>query len=69
MIKQKQDAESVGFPMPPLPFQNDLNDAPAGGGAPAMDGQPFPPRPGLGPPPLPIPGQPPAPFPPVPPGG
>ncbi|MGB0548209.1 MAG: hypothetical protein ACPGR8_03680 [Limisphaerales bacterium] len=68
MIKQKQDAESAGVPMPPLPFQNELNDAPVGGDVPATDGPPLSPVPGrYGPPLPPIPGQPP--LPPVPPGG
>ena len=70
MIKQKQDAENAGVPMPPLPFQNELNDAPAGGAGdgPATGGPPLPPVPGrYGPPLPPIPGQPP--LPPVPPGG
>jgi hypothetical protein len=67
MIKQKQDAESAGVPMPPLPFQNELNDAPVGGDVPATDGPPLPPVPGYGPPLPPIPGRPP--LPPVPPGG
>ena len=31
MVQQKQEAESVGVPMPPLPFQNELNEPAAGG--------------------------------------
>ena len=48
MIHQKDLAESKGVPMPPLPFQNELNDAPAGDGV--RDGRPMPPVPGDGPP-------------------
>ena len=66
MIKQKQDVESSGLPMPPLPFQNELKDAPVGGDVPAgTDRPPLPPVPGRDGPPLPpVPGQPP-----IPPGG
>ena len=66
MIKQKQDVESSGLPMPPLPFQNELNDTPVGGDVPSgSDRPPLPPVPGRGGPPLPpVPGQPP-----IPPGG
>ena len=56
MIHQKDLAESKGVPMPPLPFQHELDDAPPAD-APA-DGPPRPP--GLPPGPL---------VPPVPPGG
>ena len=56
MIHQKDLAESKGVPMPPLLFQNELNDAPKGDGV--RDGRPMPPVPGDGPP-----------LPPVPPGG
>ena len=62
MVQQKQEAESVGVPMPPLPFQNELNEADAGN----INGQgPVrPPVPGQGPPiPL-VPGQGPPPIPP-----
>jgi len=56
MIHQKDLAESKGVPMPPLPFQDQLNDEPKGDGA--RDGRPMPPVPGDGPP-----------LPPIPPGG
>ena len=65
MIHQKDLAESKGVPMPPLPFQDQLNDAPNGDSL--RDGRPIPPVPGDGPPLPPIPGGPP--LPPVPPGG
>jgi len=61
MIHQKDLAESKGVPMPPLPFQDQLNDAPKGDGVRnglPGDGPPMPPIPGAGPP-----------LPPVPPGG
>ena len=63
MVQQKQEAESVGVPMPPLPFQNELNEPAAGGN---IDPQaPMrPPIPGQGPPLPPVPGQ----GPPIPPG-
>ena len=57
MIHQKDMAESKGVPMPPLPFQGDLQDAP-----PPNDARPMPPVPGMPP------GAPPL-VPPVPPGG
>ncbi|MDP7051703.1 MAG: hypothetical protein QF600_07245 [Verrucomicrobiota bacterium] len=53
MIHQKDLAESKGVPMPPLPFQNELDDAPVDGergGRPLGDGPPVPPVPGAGPP-------------------
>tara|TARA_B100001250_G_scaffold351679_1_gene323973 strand:- start:6986 stop:7885 length:900 start_codon:yes stop_codon:yes gene_type:complete len=60
MVQQKQEAENVGVPMPPLPFQNSLNEPAAGN----IDGQ--------GPVPPPVPGQgppyPPGQGPPIPPG-
>ncbi len=57
MIHQKDMAESKGVPMPPLPFQGDLQDAP-----PPNDARQMPPVPGMPP------GAPPL-VPPVPPGG
>ena len=56
MIHQKDLAESKGVPMPPLPFQQELDDAPPPDAV--MDGPPRPPGIPPGPP-----------FPPVPPGG
>ncbi|MEE2615743.1 MAG: hypothetical protein VYC62_09125 [Verrucomicrobiota bacterium] len=54
MVQQKQEAESVGVPMPPLPFQKDIEG----------QGPVPPPVPGQGPFPPPVPGQ----GPPIPPG-
>ena len=56
MVQQKQEAESVGVPMPPLPFQKDIEG----------QGPVPPPLPGQGPVPPPFPGQ--GPVPPIPPG-
>ena len=56
MIHQKDLAESKGVPMPPLPFQQELDDAPPPDAV--MDGPPRPPGIPPGPP-----------LPPVPPGG
>ena len=56
MVQQKQEAESVGVPMPPLPFQKDIEG----------QGPVPPPLPGQGPVPPPLPGQ--GPVPPIPPG-
>jgi len=56
MIHQKDLAESKGVPMPPLPFQHELDDAPPADAS--MDGPPRPP--GIPPGPM---------LPPVPPGG
>ena len=56
MVQQKQEAESVGVPMPPLPFQKDIDG----------QGSVPPPLPGQGPVPPPLPGQ--GPVPPIPPG-
>ena len=56
MVQQKQEAESVGVPMPPLPFQKDIEG----------QGPVTPPLPGQGPVPPPLPGQ--GPVPPIPPG-
>ena len=56
MVQQKQEAESVGVPMPPLPFQKDIDG----------QGPVPPPLPGQGPVPPPLPGQ--GPVPPIPPG-
>ena len=64
MVQQKQEAESVGVPMPPLPFQKDIEGQ--GPVPPPVPGQgPVPPPvPGQGPFPPPVPGQ----GPPIPPG-
>ena len=56
MVQQKQEAESVGVPMPPLPFQKDIEG----------QGPVPPPLPGQGPVAPPLPGQ--GPVPPIPPG-
>jgi hypothetical protein len=56
MIHQKDLAESKGVPMPPLPFQQELDDAPPADAV--TDGPPRPPGIPPGPP-----------LPPVPPGG
>ena len=58
MVQQKQEAENVGVPMPPLPFQNALNEPAAvnnnvqGAVRPPVPGQvpPVPLRPGQVPP-------------------
>jgi hypothetical protein len=57
MVQQKQEAESVGVPMPPLPFQKDIE---------GQQGPVPPPLPGQGSVPPPLPGQ--GPVPPIPPG-
>jgi len=56
MVQQKQEAESVGVPMPPLPFQKDIDG----------QGPVPPPLPSQGPVPPPLPGQ--GPVLPIPPG-
>tara|TARA_B100001964_G_C13961703_1_gene477974 strand:- start:436 stop:645 length:210 start_codon:yes stop_codon:yes gene_type:complete len=54
MIHQKDTAESQGVPMPPLPFQGDLNEAAPPSDALPNDGPLLPPVPG-GPPVPPVP--------------